>query len=741
MIATGTALGCILALWAALTIFGKWRDRLSWRQAALYAPLRLVYRIDARALRPLRSETRVIYVVSHESRLDPALMLSLLPDDTLHILDRHSAATPWLEPYREMARTIAFNAAHLYLSRRLVRVLRGGGRLCVYLPPEIEPDQRTFQLYRAVARVAVKAEAKVITLQVAGARNLHSSLTPADVAPRRLLPRLTVHALPAQTIAQLAARSPAEPARPSSALFDRVAEVRMKAGRYEGDLFGALRQAAARFGTADPAVQDSLGTAMSYRRLLIATRILAERFAARGARGDVLGLLLPNAAPVATAFFAAQSAGMVAAMLNYTAGPANIAAAVRTGRIRNVVTSRTFVEKAQLGDEIAAIEAEGARLVWLEDLRADVGRLEMLAGALFHRFRAVPAPKANDAAVMLFTSGSEGLPKGVLLSHANILSNVAQVSARIAFSPRDTLFNVLPVFHSFGLTGGMVLPLLGGVRLHLYPSPLHYKAIPEAVAKVAPTILFGTDTFLAAYSRTAADSDFASVRLVVAGAEAVRTETRRVWRERFGAEIMEGYGMTEASPVVAVNSATHSRAGTVGRLLPGIAARLEQVEGIAEGGRLLISGPNVMLGYATDDPQKHAAPPDGWHDSGDIVSIDREGFVTIRGRARRFAKIAGEMVSLGAVEMLAHDLWPEAKHAAVSVPDPRKGERIVLVSTQTDATREAYRKALRKAGGSELMAPAEIVSVEDMPVLGTGKTDYAAVQRLARASLGLADAA
>jgi acyl-[acyl-carrier-protein]-phospholipid O-acyltransferase/long-chain-fatty-acid--[acyl-carrier-protein] ligase len=470
---------------------------------------------------------------------------------------------------------------------------------------------------------------------------------------------------------------------------------------------------------------------MSYRRLLIGVRVLGNRFAGMGAPGDTVGVLLPNAAPVATAFFALQSAAQVAAMLNYTAGPANLASAVRTGSIRRVVSSRAFIEKAQLADEVAAIEAAGARVVWLEDLRDSVTTLEKLAGALFHR-RPLARTKADDAAVMLFTSGSEGPPKGVMLSHRNLLANVAQVETRIAFSPADSLLNVLPTFHSFGLMGGMILPLLSGVRLVLYPSPLHYKAVPEMAASRRPTALFGTDTFLAAYARAADDDDFASLRLVVAGAEPVRAETRRVWRERFGVDIREGYGMTEASPVVAVNSATHAREGTVGRLVPALRARLEPVEGVADGGRLFIAGPNVMLGYLSEEkPGELLPPPGGWHDTGDIVVFDREGFVRIQGRAKRFAKIAGEMVSLSASEMLAQTLWPEAKHAAVALPDERKGERVVLVTTAAEASRNELRAQARKNGVADIAMPAEIVQVKEIPVLGTGKTDFAAVRKLA----------
>ena len=336
--------------------------------------------------------------------------------------------------------------------------------------------------------------------------------------------------------------------------------------------------------------------------------------------------MLPNANGVAIAFLGLQSAGRVPAMINYTAGTASISAAIRTATIRTVISSRAFIQKADLGAVVETIEQAGAKFVWLEDVRDSVSIFEKAIGALFWRFPVVNRDPAKPA-VLLFTSGSEGLPKGVVLSHRNLIANAMQAEARLTLTPQDTLLNVLPVFHSFGLMAGTVLPFLIGVRLFLYPSPLHYKLIPEVAAKVKPTILVGTDTFLNGYARTAKDSDFATLRLVVAGAEAVKAETRRVWRERFGAEIVEGFGLTEASPVVAVNTAIHGRDGTVGRLMPGMRMKLEPVEGIAEGGRLVIFGPNVMMGYMTADRPGELQPLiDGWHDTGDIVSVDREGY-------------------------------------------------------------------------------------------------------------------
>jgi acyl-[acyl-carrier-protein]-phospholipid O-acyltransferase / long-chain-fatty-acid--[acyl-carrier-protein] ligase len=742
VILTGALLLAVATALLTVAAVLKFQMGLSFTQAVLYAPLKLLWRVaDERIGLARDAEAPVIYTISHHSKLDPALMLALLPEETLHILDEDSARSVWLEPWRELARTIAFNAEHVFVSRRLVRHLRGKGRLAVYLPDAVEPDTKAFRLFRAVARIALKAEARIVPIVVGGARYLPMSLTPPAEAPRRWFPELRISALEPMTVNELMERSGKQYATAANALFDRVAEARVAAADSSRTLFLAIRDSADRFGSSRAILDDVVTGPMTYRRLFIAARVLAKRFSHIGQPGEAVGLMLPNANGVAVSFLALQSAGRVAAMINYTAGTASVSAAIRTASIRTVITSRAFVQKADLGAIVEAIEQAGATLVWLEDLRGTVTALEKLQAGLLWRFP-LARQDATRPAVILFTSGSEGVPKGVVLSHRNLIANTMQAEARLTFRPQDTLLNVLPAFHCFGLTAGTVLPLLVGVRLFLYPSPLHYKLIPELAGKVKPTILVGTDTFLNGYARTAKDSDFASLRLVVAGAETVKPETRRIWRERFGAEIVEGFGLTEAAPVVAVNSAIHGRDGTVGRLLPGIQMRLEPVEGIPDGGRLFIAGPNIMMGYMTADRPGELQPlPGEWHDTGDIISVDREGFISIRGRAKRFAKIAGEMVSLGAVEMLVQALWPEEHHAVVAVPDKRKSERIVLVTTADNADPNELRQFSRKSGANELMVPHEIIKVPEIPVLGSGKTDYVSARRIAFERLGLEAAA
>ena len=376
------------------------------------------------------------------------------------------------------------------------------------------------------------------------------------------------------------------------------------------------------------------------------------------------------------------------------------------------------------------------KLLYLEDVRAELSlgnKLAAVTGMLAPRAVAA-TPSPQKPAAILFTSGTEGEPKGVVLSHENLLANVAQVRAHIDLYDNDIVFNPLPAFHCFGLNVGLLLPLIAGVKVVCHPTPLQPREIVHRIRENRATILLSTDTFITQYARAGEKDDLASLRLAVCGAERVRDETRALFRRKYEMDILEGYGVTEASPVVAANQIEANHPGTVGRLMAGMQARLEPVPGITNAGLLFVKGPNVMLGYI--NPQKPGAiepPPGGWYNTGDVVSIDPEGFIAIRGRMKRFAKIGGETVSLSVVENCAAALWPDNRHAAVALPDGRKGEQILLVTDAPDARRMDLLAWAQSHGVSELAIPRKILIIPEIPLLATGKTDYVAVQKLAQA--------
>jgi acyl-[acyl-carrier-protein]-phospholipid O-acyltransferase/long-chain-fatty-acid--[acyl-carrier-protein] ligase len=496
-------------------------------------------------------------------------------------------------------------------------------------------------------------------------------------------------------------------------------------------VFDALLEARSEYGGATPAMVDGDERALSYDELIRASLALGHALKQGSRAGDCVGVMLPTGVGAAVAFFALSAYGRVPTMLNFTSGAAGLRSALATARVKRIVTARRFIALAKL-EELAAALGD-FELIYLEDVRAGLGVTDKLAAAA-GKFapRLVASRAAPDApATILFTSGTEGEPKGVVLSHANLLANVAQVRAHIDLYRRDVLLNPLPVFHCFGLTVGTLLPLIAGVKVVFHPTPLQPKEIVRRIRAHGATILLSTDTFISQYARAGEPGELDTLRLAVCGAERLRDETRTFVRRKYGITLLEGYGVTEASPVVAANQVEANHPGTVGRLMAGMEARLEPVEGISGAGQLVVKGPNVMLGYLTPEAPGVIAPPeDGWYNTGDVVSIDAEGFIAIRGRLKRFAKIGGEIVSLGVVENIAAALWPDNAHAAIALPDGRKGEQIVLVTDAPEAGRMDMLAWAQNHGVSELAVPRRLILVEAIPVLGTGKTDYVAIGKM-----------
>jgi acyl-[acyl-carrier-protein]-phospholipid O-acyltransferase/long-chain-fatty-acid--[acyl-carrier-protein] ligase len=484
-------------------------------------------------------------------------------------------------------------------------------------------------------------------------------------------------------------------------------------------------------------VEDIKQIEYSYGDLLKMTLALG-RLSARFTRpGEHVGLLLPNLAATVCLLIGLTAWRRVPAMLNYTAGSEGMQAACEAARIRTLITSRKFLETARLENLVAALK--DIRLVYLEELLPQLGILDKLwivfIGLRFPRL-VESRSRPGHIAVVLFTSGSEGKPKGVALSHRALLSNIAQVRAVIDFSVDDKLLNALPIFHSFGLTCGALLPILTGTKLFLYPTPLHYRIIPELAYDRNCTMLFGTSTFLANYARFAHPYDFYRLRYVIAGAEKLSESVRTMWFEKFGIRILEGYGTTEMAPVLAVNTPMAYRTGSVGQLLPGIESRLQPVPGIEHGSLLHVRGPNLMSGYyRCERPGILESPASemgkGWYNTGDVIRVDEDGFLFILGRVKRFAKIAGEMVSLEVAEKIAVAASPAGLHAASALPDPRRGESIVLFTTDRRLTREKLAEAARTHGLPEIAVPRILRHVEGLPLLGSGKLDYVKLKKLA----------
>ena len=688
---------------------------------------------------------RVLVVANHVSLLDGVLLYLFLPDRPTFAIDPYMAGKWYVRPLLRFIDRFEINPADPLAIKSMVRCLRENRKAVIFPEGRITVTGSLMKIYDGPSLIADRAEASILPVAIEGAQYTPLSYLRGLVRIRRF-PKVRLTFLPPVRLPlPPGITGPARRKAAARALRDIMLNIAYTNSFHGSTLFDAVIEAMSVHGPWTIIAEDSQRQPLSYRQLLTRTFVLGAEIARQTQAGEYVGVLLPNSTAVLTVFLALHSRGRVPAMLNFTAGLSNILTACETARVRTIYTSRKFIETAH-HEPLADALAERYHVVYLEDLRARIGLRRKLWGTIAARFpsstyhRLHPDRNPEAAAVVLFTSGSEGVPKGVVLSHRNLLANCAQTRALIELSHRDTLLNVLPVFHSFGLTAGTLLPLLNGTRIFFYPTPLHYHIIPELCYELGASILFGTNTFLAGYARHAHPYDFYRMRYVIAGAEKLQSETRRFWHEHFGIRILEGYGVTETSPVISVNTPHGNKFGTVGRLVPGMEYRLEPVEGIHRGGRLLVRGPNVMCGYLYHGSEGKVIPPAagselGWHDTGDIVDIDGDGYMTIIGRAKRFAKIGGEMVSLAAVEELATTVWPQAKHAAISVPDARKGEHIVLLTDQADADRHLLLEMARQIGVDEREIPRRIEIIDEMPLLGSGKIDYRLAQSLAEKRL------
>ncbi|MDX8524254.1 acyl-[ACP]--phospholipid O-acyltransferase [Mesorhizobium sp. MSK_1335] len=694
---------------------------------------RAFLRLEVEGLDNLKAAGKApILALNHVSFLDGPLALTLTDEEPVFAIDYTIAQAWWMKPFMKLARALPLNPAKPMSTRTLIKIVQGGDPLVIFPEGRITVTGGLMKVYDGAAMVADKTGSMVVPVRIEGLEKSYFSRLTSQHVRRRLFPKVKVTILePVKLEVPQELKGRQRRAAAGSALYQVMSDLVFRTQDIDKTVLQKIIETASERGMKELAVQDPVTGSLSYGKLLTAAAVLGEKFEHLYAGQQTLGIMLPNANGACAALLGVMSAGKVPAMINFTAGAANILSACKAAEVRTVLTSRAFVEQAKLGPVVEEI-GRSVDIVWLDDLRATIGLKDKLLGLLR---KATPrvARKADDPAAILFTSGSEGTPKGVVLTHRNILANAAQAASRIDFHSGDKVFNVLPIFHSFGMTAGTVLPLISGVPVYFYPSPLHYRIVPELIYASNATIIFGTDTFLSGYARTAHPYDFRSVRYCFAGAEPVKAATRTTYMEKFGLRILEGYGVTETAPVIAINTPMYNKSGSVGKIMPGMEYRLEPVPGVDEGGRLYVRGPNVMAGYLrAENPGVIESLADGWHDTGDVVTVDDAGFISIRGRAKRFAKIAGEMISLAAVEALAGELWKGSLSAVATQPDARKGEKLILITEASNATRAEFLAFAKANGAMDLMVPAEVRVVPKVPVLGSGKLDFAGVTRMVR---------
>ncbi len=708
----------------------------------LHKILTFIYKIEVKGIENYKKAgDRILIVSNHTSFLDPLLLGVFLPDDITFAINTQVAESKWVKPFLGLSHVFPMDPTQPLSLKALIQHLQQDKKTVIFPEGRITVTGSLMKIYDGTGMVADKSGATILPVRVHGAQYTHFSKL-KNIVRLRWFPKITIQILPHRTIeADKSLTGKLRRKHCGQVLSDIMSEMVFATNNYQQTFFSALLEARTVYGGKHIIAEDLERVPLSYNALITQVIAIANALKSITEEGENVGVYLPNSTKTLSVVLGLQLHGRVPAMLNYSTGSTGMVSACKTAQIKTVLTSRRFIDLGKFQEDADALATQ-VNLVYLEDLATSISTINKLTALVQSKIPSVwydeEKFKPDSPAVVLFTSGSEGEPKGVVLSHSNILANHHQIAARITFNSQDVILNYLPMFHSFGFTAGTMLPVFQGMTTFFYPTPLHFTVIPEIAYDIGATIMFGTNTFLASYANKAHPYDFYKMRYVVAGAEKLQDSTRALWADKFGIRILEGYGATETAPVASVNTPMAHKTGTVGRLMPQMEYKLEDIPGINDGGKLHLSGPNIMQGYLLSDNPGQLIQPEsiygkGWYDTGDIAHIDEDGFVSIRGRSKRFAKVGGEMVSLTTVESHATKAWPDAQHASTCLPDPKKGEQVILLTTQKDAdSKQLFASA---KGVNAISLPKKVFVVDTIPVLATGKTNYPAVLSLAEEKL------
>ncbi len=683
--------------------------------------------------------TKAVYVSNHVSYLDPLLLFAFLPGNPVFALNGHLYRNKWIRFLMRTADIMPFNPIEPGDIKELIAKVDSGRCCVIFAEGRITENGGLMKIYEAPGLVADKSGAPIVPVWINGPQYGYFSKTKGKL-PHRPLPKIQINVRKPVKF-KLKDELRRQRDHISNEVYMIMRDMSFDASYNDNiSLFAQLMKTAkvhSKKGLLNRPmfVEDINRVPNSYKDIIIKSFVLGRFFKKRTSPNEHVALLLPNAIATVCTFFGLSAYDRIPVMLNFSVGAKNMVSMCQTATCKLIITSHMFIRNAKMEPVIDELKKAGLNIFYLEDLRKYITLRDKIGAYIRYKVKRVPHKDGgNKKAVILFTSGSEGAPKAVVLSHANIISNIKQMSSIETINVTDTLFNALPMFHSFGLTVGTLFPLFEGSKLFLYPSPLHYRVISEIVYEIGASIMLATDTFFRGYAKIAHPMDFHNIRFMYGGAEAIKPDTRNMWVERFGIRVMEAYGSTECSPVVTANNRIFNRFGSIGKLLPKIQYKIEPVPGIEKGGELCVKGPNIMMGYIMPDNPGVLVPlKDGWYHTGDVVEIDEIGFVYIKDRIKRFAKIGGEMVSLHAVDEMVHKAYessgPEFSYGVVSIPHESKGEQIVLVTNNRDVTQDGLHNYIRTNGMSELYLPRVILYHDKLPVFATGKADNVTLKK------------
>lgn len=705
--------------------------------------LKLFFSIEVKGLENIKNlQHKVLFVANHNSFIDALLLWAFIPEELCFTINPIVAKKWYVRPLLNLAKFFQIEPNNPMAVKSMIREINKGHKVVIYPEGRVTTTGKMMKIYPGPGMIAERTGAHIVPVYIEGSQY---TIFSSYAVKLRTRVKISINIFPAKKI-NISDDIKGEDRKKeiTKQLFDIMTTAKYLSLSNDKPLFEYFIKAIKFFGRKREIIEDIARKPMNYGKLLTTSFVLGKQFIKYCKFKEYVGVLLPNAVATISTIYAMQAFGIVPCMLNFSTGTKNMISCCKTTTLKKVITSKKFVEKGGFEELINTMKKEGLEIIYLEDIAKQItliDKIKGLVGSFFPRYYYKKYTKdkvtVKEPAVVLYTSGSEGDPKAVVLSNENIKANVNQINSVLIYDMEDRFFSALPIFHSFGFTVSTMLPLLTGAKVFFYPTPLHYKIIPELIYDTNSTLIFGTDTFFNGYAQNAHAYDFYSIKIAVVGAERLKEDTIKKFFTNFGIRVMGGYGTTETAPVLSVNTDMYYKKGSVGRIMPGIEVKLETIEGIDDGKKLHVKGKNVMLGYIkSDKPGVIQTLEDGWYDTGDIVSVDKDGFITIKGRAKRFAKIAGEMISLTAVEIAVAGLWPNYQHAVVSIPDEKKGEQLVLFTTRPDTTFSQISVEFKAQGLSDLFVPKKVNVLEEMLLMGNGKVNYVSLNKKAEELFG-----
>jgi acyl-[acyl-carrier-protein]-phospholipid O-acyltransferase/long-chain-fatty-acid--[acyl-carrier-protein] ligase len=742
--------------WSALATLGAtayvlWLLPDSLLRLLLWIATHTLYRLDVAGRENVPARGGVLLTPNHVSMADAVLLIASIDRPIRFLMFRGSYEHPLVKPFAKILGVIPISSDQgpremIHSLRLATDALKNGEVVCIFPEGQMTRIGQMLPFRRGMERIVKGVDVPIVPVNLDGVWGSIFSFSGGRFLWK--FPRQIPYPVRVTFGTPLSSTATSQEVRREVQDLGAEAFARRKKRMHtlpESFVYTARRH------PFHFAMADGQRPQLKYFSALVGALVLARRLRKHWQGQEMVGILLPPSVPGALVNFAAMLMGKVPVNLNYTASNETLASCAEQCNLKSVVTARVFLEKVK-------IQPPG-ETIFIEDVAKEAGFGERLAAVLAACFLPAGAlgrfagcerrATLDDIATIIFSSGSTGDPKGVILTHYNIASNVEQLNQVFMLHADDRIMGILPFFHSFGFTGTLCLPAATGIGVVFHPNPLDSRVIGVLVQKYAVTMLLATPTFLNAYTRRCTPEDFGSLRFVMAGAEKLPERISQAFEDQFGIRPHEGYGCTECSPAVTVNTIDFRAAsfrqvgakrGSIGHPLPGITVKIVdpdtlQPVAVDEPGLLLVRGPNIMRGYLNKPEKTAEVLRDGWYNTGDIARLDEDGFLRITDRLSRFSKIGGEMVPHIKVEDLLQELAGASEQTFVvtAVPDEKKGERLVVLHTLEE---EPLEECLQKLGKSDLPAlwrprPDQFLRIEKLPYLGTGKLDLRKARELA----------